>query len=84
MPYKPTGNPPGRPRKTAPVTAPVNPVVNVAAEPSKHLARAREGFRRGAVDPAAGLYQPPRFGKRRKEERNRRPVLHPNVIAGPK
>ena len=78
MPYKPTGNPPGRPRKTEPV-APVEPVdAEPAAEP-KRLERAREGFKRGAFDAAAVLHHPPRFGARKREV-GRRPILHPNVI----
>jgi len=81
MGYVRTGNPPGRPRKTMPVNQEQPVVETKPAEPAKPLSRAREGFRRGAFDPASGLYQPPRFGKRRKDERNRRPILHPNVIS---
>ena len=78
MPYKPTGNPPGRPRKTEPVIP--EPVVDVepTAEP-KQLERARVGFKRGAFDAAAVLHHPPRFGARKREV-GRRPILHPNVI----
>lgn len=79
MPYKPTGNPPGRPRKTEPVTQ-IEPVVDAQpeAEPTR-TSRAREGFRRAASDPAAALHRPPRFGERRREV-GKRPILHPNVI----
>jgi hypothetical protein len=84
MPYKPTGNPPGRPRKTAPVVSgePRVEPSSAHAEPTKPLERAREGFRRAAGDPTADLHRPPRQGKRRKQEVSRRPVLHPNVIRG--
>jgi hypothetical protein len=79
MPYKPTGRPPGRPRKPVPeepqVAAP-------PADPIKPLERAREGFRRAAGDPAADLHRPPRYGQRKKQEISRRPILHPNVIKG--
>lgn len=80
MPYKPTGKPPGRPRKPRPEDAPA--VVETPAEPAKPLERAREGFRRAAGDPAADLHRPPRIGSRRKPEVGRRPILHPNVIKG--
>jgi hypothetical protein len=82
MPYKPTGNPPGRPRKTEPVNqiepAVVEPQPEPASEP-KRLERAREGFRRAALDPAAALHHPPRYGARKREV-GKRPILHPNVI----
>lgn len=81
MPYKPTGNPPGRPRKQRP-NEPVQQPEPTQAAPIKPLERAREGFRRAAVDPTADLHRPPRLGARRKEEVSRRPVLHPNVIKG--
>ena len=72
MPYKPTGKPSGRPRKTEPVKA-------VEATPAKPLTRAREGFRRAFTPVADGLYHPPRFSKR---EVGKKPILHPNVIKG--
>jgi hypothetical protein len=77
MPYKPTGNPPGRPRKLV-AELPVPPVVEVPTEPAKPLSRAREGFRRAFANPADNLHRPPRTKKR---EVGRRPILHPNVIA---
>jgi hypothetical protein len=81
MPYKPTGNPPGRPRKPRP-NEPAQQPAPVPSEPIKPLERAREGFRRVAGDPAADLHRPPRIGARRKQEVGRRPILHPNVIKG--
>jgi hypothetical protein len=81
MPYKPTGNPPGRPRKTEPIT-PASPVIDAQPEPTaepKQLERARAGFKRGAFDAAAVLHHPPRFGARKREV-GKRPILHPNVI----
>ena len=48
-------------------------------QPAK-LKRAHEGFRR--VQPNAGLHSPPRFGKRRNRENNRRPMLHPHIVTG--
>jgi hypothetical protein len=80
MPYKPTGKPPGRPRKSEAI-AQVETKPEPQPEPNR-LERAREGFRRGAVDPAAGLHRPPRFGQRRREV-GKRPILHPNVIVRP-
>lgn len=68
MPYKPTGNPPGRPKKQQAI-----------AEPSKPLTRARASFRRLAENPVDVLHRPPRNNNR---EAKRRPILHPNVIAG--
>jgi hypothetical protein len=78
MPYKPTGNPPGRPRKDA-----VKAVVEKPGDQKPRvLTRAREARRRIAIDVGAGLHQPPRFGKRRRErEKNKKPILHPYVIA---
>jgi hypothetical protein len=96
MPYKPTGNPPGRPRKTEPIapppddnfgTAPVISSGELAAvqqaneQKRVELSRAREGFRRGAFDPSTALHRPPRFGQKRREV-GKRPILHPNVIKG--
>jgi hypothetical protein len=91
MPYKPTGNPPGRPRKPVAVVSqtniqssetPLNSVSLPDGAKVKPLERAREGFRRAAGDPTADLHRPPRQGKRRKQEVSRRPILHPNVIRG--
>ncbi|WP_398469650.1 hypothetical protein [Tardiphaga sp.] len=70
MPYKPTGNPPGRPRKNAAAKV---------VEPAKPLTRARAGFRRAFADPAEALHRPPRW---REKQATRRPILHPNVIKG--
>jgi hypothetical protein len=81
MPYKPTGKPPGRPRKAAPVVQEAEPAIE-QVEATKPLERAREGFRRAAGDPTADLHRPPRIGARRKVEISRRPILHPNVIKG--
>jgi hypothetical protein len=75
MPYKPTGKPPGRPRKVKPG--------EVQTEPVKTLSRAREGFRRAFADPADGLHHPPRRGKRSEIGKGKRPMLHPNVIYRP-
>lgn len=69
MPYKPTGRPPGRPRK--------KPLLALG----KTLKRAHTGSRRALPSPNANLHQPPRFGKRRKRAVARRAILHPNVIA---
>lgn len=81
MPYKPTGKPPGRPRKQPAADATQQPAAP-PSDPIKPLERAREGFRRAAGDPAADLHRPPRIGARRKSEVGRRPILHPNVIKG--
>jgi len=79
MPYKPTGNPPGRPRKAASVyDEPVEVQPEATTEPQR-LSRAHEGFKRVTVDPSAGLHRPPRFGQKRREV-GKRPILHPNVI----
>lgn len=80
MPYKPTGNPPGRPRKH---TDDATPRIERApvAEPMPPLKRARAGFRRAFPDPADDLHRPPRFGNRRRDV-GKRPMLHPNVIKG--
>lgn len=74
MPYKPTGKPPGRPRKVKAEVVTPKPV-----EPPKPLTRARAGFRRAFENPADALHHPPR---RIKREVGRRPILHPNVIKG--
>jgi hypothetical protein len=96
MPYKPTGNPPGRPRKTASVNQPVAFTEEIISwpevlrlvddapaspKPTAVLSRAREGFRRAFADTAAGLHRPPRYGARKRQQVNKRPILHPNVIA---
>lgn len=80
MPYKRTGKPPGRPRKTKPVRVPQDPAGPPVSE--KRLERARTGFRRAFPDPTEGLYSLPRYGvRRRKPNAGKRPILHPNVIA---
>lgn len=89
MPYKPTGNPPGRPRKgevkpSEPEAVSYQEVAGEAggdiANPPKTLSRAREGFRRVHPDPTEGLYSLPRYGARRRQHVGKRPILHPNVI----
>jgi hypothetical protein len=44
---------------------------------TKNLTRARKAIQRMYEDPAKGLHHPPR---RRKTDRGKRPILHPNVI----
>lgn len=87
MPYRPTGNPPGRPRKdgappgSRPKTKPVKtaPPPETAAPQSdgapRILTRARKAFREAAGDPTEGLHRPPR-----RREVGRRPILHAGVI----
>lgn len=72
MPYKPTGQPNGRPRKTAPVVAPA-PV----QEPAKELTRAHKAFRRDTGSPADAVFRPPRY---KRQPGQRRPMLHPHVV----
>jgi hypothetical protein len=79
MPYKPTGKPPGRPRREVLDAVPFAP--EPAVEPAKVLSRARDGFRRAAADFSAALHSPPRSGPRRVRHVGKRPILHPNVIA---
>jgi hypothetical protein len=97
MPYKPTGKPSGRPRKlvagdaaevdtaaavTAPVEAAAAEIAGGEVVPAKvSLTRARAAFRREFPNPADELHNPPRYGVRRRHV-GKRPILHPNVIAG--
>lgn len=93
MPYKPTGKPPGRPRKRAAVTGPdLEPAdagAAAAGQPAvvegdgapAPLKRIHKAYRQAFPDPADELHRPPRYGDRRRHV-GKRPILHPNVIAG--
>ncbi len=91
MPYKPTGKPPGRPRKLE-STAEPSAITESSAAPEPavdpespavpvRLTRARAAYRRAFPNPAEDLHTPPRYGARRRHV-GKRPILHPNVIAG--
>lgn len=96
MPYKPTGKPPGRPRKAKPEPYGTSPALAAGGEVDQLKAtnKVRAAELRAAAKPLTRAregfrraYENPADAlhhppRRIKREVGRRPILHPNVIKG--